>query len=58
MVWEYINPVTSSGALETINDKVDQGNSVFRIHRYGFDHPAFKDRELASKGKLTKIYKR
>jgi hypothetical protein len=58
VVWEYINPVTSSGALETINDKVDQGNSVFRIHRYGFDHPAFKDRELASKGKLTKIYKR
>jgi len=41
VVWEYINPFFVSNPR--LGGRI---NMVFRVHRYGVDHPAFKNRDL------------
>jgi hypothetical protein len=53
IVWEYINPVTRDGAVKELGDVLPMTNSAFRAYRYAGDHPAFKDRDLTSKGTIT-----
>jgi formylglycine-generating enzyme required for sulfatase activity len=53
LVWEYINPVTRSGALEVLPDTWPMTNSVFRAYRYAADHPAFAGRDMTPGGTIT-----
>ncbi len=47
VVWEYINPVTSKGVSNQIEDlSMMTGNGMFRAHRYGPDYPGLKGKEL------------
>jgi len=47
VAWEYINPVTSNGASNQIEDlSMMQGNGMFRAHRYGPDYPGLKGKDL------------
>ena len=52
IVWEYRIPIRAGqpiaqGAILTTNQ-----NITFRLNRYPLDYPAFKDRDLSSKGHL------
>ena len=53
VVWEYVNPVTRDGAVETLVDGLPMSNAVFRAYRYGPDHPALDGRDLSPKGTIT-----
>ena len=54
VVWEYVNPDTPAGALKLMPDNSGMGgNSVFRCHRFGPDHPAFVGKDMSPKGKIT-----
>ncbi len=45
-VWDYIVPVTKSGAVLTIGDNLPMVNSIFRAYRYETSHPALAGRTL------------
>jgi hypothetical protein len=53
LVWDYVNPVTSRGVLEAVNDSYPTMNAVFRAYRYGSDHPALSGKTLTALGTLT-----
>ncbi|MEI6175759.1 MAG: DUF1566 domain-containing protein [Verrucomicrobiota bacterium] len=45
-VWDYIVPVTPSGTVQTIGDRLPMINSIFRAYRYTASHPALVGRTL------------
>lgn len=53
LAWEYINPVTRTGAVKVLGDVLPMTNSVFRAFRFGPDHPAFAGRDLTPNGTIT-----
>jgi hypothetical protein len=55
VVWEYINPVTRSGAIINALTDADgrRTNSTFRAMRWGADHPAFIGKDLTPMGPIT-----
>jgi hypothetical protein len=56
VAWEYINPITSNGAVSRLEDAgMMGGNAVFRAHRYGPDHPGLKD--LTPRGQIAEDVK-
>jgi hypothetical protein len=55
LVWEYINPVTQSGALTVMPDTYPMANSIFRAYRYTADHPALAGKTLTSRGPITSL---
>ncbi len=46
LVWEYINPVFLGGQNPNASNPSSIGNSVFRAHRYGPDHPGLQNKDL------------
>ena len=56
LVWQYVNPVgrrriLAQGDTPTRGaEKNDPENSLFKVHRYPLDYPAFKGRELTPQG--------
>jgi len=54
VVWEYINPLGGPG-LSTFLSGRGESNSVFRAYRYGPDHPAFKGKDLKSRGTISEM---
>ncbi len=45
-VWDYIVPVTNSGTVQVIGDRLPMVNSIFRAYRYKASHPALSGRTL------------
>jgi Arylsulfotransferase (ASST)/Secretion system C-terminal sorting domain len=45
-VWEYINPVSTSGVLSQGDNPFETGNIVFRAIRYPLNYAAFDGRDL------------
>jgi hypothetical protein len=52
IVWEYVNPVTTSGILTVTDDPTDLDNRVFRATRFSPDFPAFDGRDLTPMGPI------
>ena len=57
LVWQYVNPVGRRGRILAQGEvptsgaeKHDPENSLFKVHRYEPDYPAFKGRELTPQG--------
>ncbi len=46
IVWEYINPFMARSGYGVGGSISGLGNSVFRAHRYGYDHPALAGKDL------------
>ena len=46
IVWEYINPFVAVSGEHAGGSTSANGNSVFRAHRYGPDHPALLGKDL------------
>ncbi len=46
IVWEYINPFMARSGYGVGGSISGLGNSVFRAHRYSYDHPALAGRDL------------
>ena len=55
LVWEYINPITRDGVVKVLRDSLPMTNAVFRVYRYGADHPALSGKDLTPKGTLTEL---
>ncbi len=55
LVWDYINPVTNTGVLDSITDGYASKNPVFRAWRYGADHAALAGKTLTGLGTLTAL---
>ena len=55
LVWEYINPITRDGVVKVLHDSLPMTNAVFRIYRYGPDHPALAGKDLTPQGTLTEL---
>ena len=45
-VWDYIVPVTNSGIIQAIGDRLPMVNSIFRAYRYKATDPALVGRTL------------
>lgn len=56
VVWEFINPITKNGVVETLEDDYPGVNRLFRAYRYGFNHPALKDRNLSPIGTIGDVF--
>ena len=52
-VWDYIVPVTPSGKVQTIGDRLPMINSIFRAYRYTASHPALVGRTLTGTTTIT-----
>ena len=52
-VWDYIVPVTPSGKVQTIGDRLPMINSIFRAYRYTATHPAIIGRTLTGTTTIT-----
>ena len=50
VVWEYINPFLGQSGFGVGGSVSGLANSVFRAHRYGYDHPALAGRDLNPDG--------
>ena len=50
IVWEYINPITSSGILSQGDTATDGQNPVFNCKRYTHNYPAFENKDLTPNG--------
>ncbi|MCK6685863.1 MAG: aryl-sulfate sulfotransferase, partial [Thermoanaerobaculia bacterium] len=48
VVWEYIVPVTKSGKLLVLGDRIPMTNSIFRAYRYLASDPALAGRTLTA----------
>ena len=46
IVWEYINPFMAGSGYGVGGSLSGLANSVFRAHRYGYDHPALQGKHL------------
>lgn len=49
-VWRYVSPVSNTGI--TPQGQTPRNNMVFKIYRYGVDHPAFAGKSLVPRGRL------
>lgn len=49
-VWRYVNPVWMNGIFS--QGQIPRNNMVFKIYRYGLDHPAVAGRTLTPRGRL------
>ena len=49
-VWRYVNPVMNMGVAR--QGQTPRNNMVFKIYRYGPDHPALAGRTLTPRGRL------
>ena len=58
IVWEYINPFLTGNGEHGAGSPSSNGNSVFRAHRYGADHPALQGKDLdpARYANLNRLY--
>ena len=58
IVWEYVNPFKAPIGRGGGGGGSGIGNSAFRVHRYGPDHPALKDKDLdpAQYANLNRLY--
>jgi len=58
IVWEYINPFVASSGEHGGGSVSNNGNAVFRAHRYGPDHPALQGKDLdpARYANLNRLY--
>ena len=58
IVWEYINPFMARSGYGVGGSTSGLANSVFRAHRYGYDHPALagKDLDPARYANLNRLY--
>ena len=58
IVWEYINPFMARSGYGVGGSTSGLANSVFRAHRYGYDHPALVGKELdpARYANLNRLY--
>ena len=52
-VWEYINPVTSTGAVAYKRDNWPLDNAVYRATRFSATHPALAGRTLTGTNTIT-----
>ncbi len=46
IVWKYVSPVKGPEGSSHSNPNAKPTNAVFRMHRYGTDHPAFQGKTL------------
>jgi hypothetical protein len=53
VVWEYLNPVASSGVYTTQTDATGGNFAVFRCLRYGPDFPTLVGKNLISMGPIS-----
>jgi hypothetical protein len=53
VVWEYINPITTTGAETSQNSSNSDAFAVFRCHRYGPDFPGLAGKNLQPRSTLT-----
>jgi hypothetical protein len=49
-VWRYVNPAGMNGIAS--QGQTPRNNMVFKIYRYGLDHPAFEGKVLTPRGRL------
>ena len=58
IVWEYINPFVASSGEHGGGSVSNNGNAVFRAHRYSPDHPALQGKDLdpARYANLNRLY--
>ena len=58
IVWEYVNPFMAHSGYGVGGSISGLANSVFRAHRYGYDHPALAGRDLdpAKYANLNRLY--
>ena len=58
IVWEYVNPYMAPSGRGGGGGVSGQANSVFRVHRYGPDHPALQGKDLdpARYTNLNRLY--
>ena len=58
IVWEYINPFMARSGYGVGGSNSGMANSVFRAHRYGYDHPALagKDLDPEKYANLNRLY--
>ncbi len=58
IVWEFINPFMARSGYGVGGTISGHANSVFRAHRYGYDHPALdgKDLDPARFANLNRLY--
>jgi len=49
-VWRYVSPVTNTGIAS--QGQTPRNNMVFKIYRYGPDHPALAGKTLTPRGRL------
>ena len=52
-VWEYINPITSTGVVAYKRDNWPLDNAVYRATRYSATHPALAGRTLIGTNTIT-----
>ena len=59
IVWEYVNPVLAPSGRGGGGGASGMANSVFRVHRYGPDHPALagKDLDPGRHANLNRLYR-
>jgi hypothetical protein len=59
VVWEYINPIITAGASETLDDSQNMTfglfsqNQVFRVYRVPLKHPGLKGKSLYPRSTIT-----
>ena len=58
IVWEYINPFMARSGYGVGGSISGYANSVFRAHRYGYDHPALEGKNLdpGKHANLNRLY--
>ena len=58
IVWEYVNPHMAPSGRGAGGSTTSLANSVFRVHRYGPDHPALQGKDLdpARYANLNRLY--
>lgn len=52
-VWDYIEPVTKSGAVQFLGDRLPMVNSIFRAYRYKATDPPLAGRTLTPGATIT-----
>jgi hypothetical protein len=50
IVWRYISPVGMNGTVR--QGQIPQNSMIFKVYRYGADHPALAGRNLRPRGRL------
>ncbi|MBU3741300.1 MAG: arylsulfotransferase [Candidatus Kapabacteria bacterium] len=50
IVWRYVSPVGMNGTVR--QGQIPQNSMIFKVYRYGADHPAVAGRSLTPRGRL------